>query len=85
MQTNTEEVVGTVRAKSRATLEAKVSGRITTLPVVLGQPVRAGELVVRLDAPEIVARRDQAEASLQQAERDWERSRPVVEQGRGCG
>ena len=71
--TTTEEIVGTVRAKTRATLEAKVSGRITTLPVVLGQPVKAGELVVRLDAPEIVARRDQAEASLQQAGRDWKR------------
>jgi len=69
----TEEVVGTLRAKTRATLEAKVSGRITTIPVVLGQPVRAGELVVRLDAPEIAARRDQAEASLQQSERDWKR------------
>jgi len=79
-QTNTEEVVGTVRAKSRATLEAKVSGRITTLPVVLGQPVRAGELVVRLDAPEIVARRDQAEASLQQAGRDWKRMAALFEQ-----
>jgi len=79
-QTNTEEVVGTVRAKTRATLEAKVSGRITTLPVVLGQPVRAGELVVRLDAPEIVARRDQAEASLQQAERDWKRIAALFEQ-----
>jgi RND family efflux transporter MFP subunit len=71
--TTTEEVVGTVRAKTRATLEARVSGRITTLPVVLGQPVRAGEPVVRLDAREIVARRDQAEASLKQAERDWKR------------
>lgn len=78
--TTTEEVVGTVRAKTRATLEAKVSGRITTLPVVLGQPVKSGELVVRLDAAEIVARRDQAEASLQQAERDWKRIAALFEQ-----
>lgn len=78
--TTTEEVVGTVRAKTRATLEAKVSGRIATLPVVLGQSVKAGELVVRLDAPEIVARRDQAEASLQQAERDWKRIAALFEQ-----
>jgi RND family efflux transporter MFP subunit len=76
----TEEVVGTVRAKTRATLEAKVSGRITTLPAVLGKLVRAGELVVCLDAPEIVARRDQAEASLQQAERDWKRVAALFEQ-----
>ena len=57
-----------------------MSGRITTLPVILGQPVRAGELVVRLDAPEIVARRDQAEASLQQTERDWKRIAALFEQ-----
>lgn len=69
----TEEVVGTVRAKTRTTLEAKVSGRIELLPVVLGQAVKAGELVVRLEAPEIGARRDQAEASLEQAGRDWQR------------
>lgn len=78
-QTNTEEIVGTVRAKTRASLEAKVSGRITTLPVVLGQLVRAGELVARLDAPEIVARRDQAEASLQQAGRDRKRMAELFE------
>jgi RND family efflux transporter MFP subunit len=81
--TTTEEVVGTVRAKTRATLEAKVSGRITTLPVVLGKPVKAGELVVRLDAAEIVARRDQAEASLQQAERDWKRIATLFDQQAG--
>jgi membrane fusion protein, multidrug efflux system len=78
--TTTEEVVGTVRAKTRATLEAKVSGRITMLPLVLGDRVKTGELVMRLDAAEIVARRDQAEASLQQAERDWKRTDMLFEQ-----
>ncbi len=68
-----EEVVGTVRPRLRATLEAKLSGRIDKLPVALGQPVKRGELVGRLDTPEIKARFDQAEASLQQAERDWKR------------
>jgi RND family efflux transporter MFP subunit len=69
----TEEVVGTVRAKLHATLEAKVSGRIEQLPVVLGQRVKAGDLVARLDAVEIKARLDQARASLEQADRDWKR------------
>lgn len=76
----TEEVVGTVRAKLHATLEAKLSGRIAKLPVVLGQRVKAGDLVVRLDAPEIAARLEQAEASLQQAERDWKRTSTLFEQ-----
>ncbi len=68
-----EEVVGTVRARLHATLEAKVSGRIEQLPVVLGQRVKAGDLVARLDAVEIKARLDQARAALEQAERDWNR------------
>jgi RND family efflux transporter MFP subunit len=68
-----EQVVGTVRAKLRATIEARTSGRITDLPIVLGQKVKAGELLARLNAPEIKARLDQAEANLQQADRDSKR------------
>jgi RND family efflux transporter MFP subunit len=72
-QAATEEVVGTVRARLRATLEARVSGRIDKLPVLLGQEVRAGELVAHLDAAEIKARLDQAQAALEQADRDLKR------------
>ncbi len=79
-QTITEEVVGTVRAKIHATLEAKLSGRIDKLPVALGQRVKAGDLVARLDAAEINARLEQAEAVLEQAERDWKRSSTLFEQ-----
>jgi RND family efflux transporter MFP subunit len=75
-----EEVVGTVRARLRATIEAKTSGRITDLPVVLGQKVKAGELIARLDAPEIKARLDQAEASLEQAGRDSKRMSALFSQ-----
>jgi RND family efflux transporter MFP subunit len=79
-RTVTEEVVGTVRAKLRATLEARVSGRIEQLPVVPGDKVHKGQLVVRLDAREIAARLEQAEASLEQAERDWKRASALFEQ-----
>jgi RND family efflux transporter MFP subunit len=76
----TEEVVGTIGAKLRATLEAKLSGRIDKMPVVLGQTVKAGQLVAHLDAAEIKARLDQAEASRQQAERDWNRTSALFAQ-----
>jgi RND family efflux transporter MFP subunit len=69
-----------MRAKLHATLEAKLSGRIDKLPVVLGQRVKAGELVARLDAAEINARLEQAQASLEQAERDWKRVSVLFEQ-----
>lgn len=76
----TEEVVGTVRAKLHATLEAKLSGRIEKMPVVLGQRVKARELVARLDAAEISARLEQAEAALEQSERDGKRVSALFEQ-----
>jgi RND family efflux transporter MFP subunit len=76
----TEEVVGTVRARLRATLEARLSGRIEKIPVVLGEKVLKGQLIARLDAAEIAARLEQAEASLEQAEREWKRASALFEQ-----
>ncbi len=76
----TEEVVGTVRAKVRATLEAKQSGRIAKLPINLGEQVRAGDLIAELDSAETAARLDQAEASLEQADRDWKRISTLFDQ-----
>lgn len=75
-----EEVVGTIRARLRATIEAKTSGRILEMPLLLGQKIKAGDLVARLDAPEIQARLEQAEAGLQQAERDWKRITALFKQ-----
>jgi RND family efflux transporter MFP subunit len=80
MKAITEEVSGTVRAARRATLEAKLSGRITELPVVAGQRVREGERMARIEAGEAVARSDQANATLEQAERDWRRLSALFEQ-----
>jgi len=75
-----EEVVGTVRAKVRATLEAKVSGRIERMPIFLGQNVKQDQLVARLDGAEVKARLEQARASFQQTERDWKRISALFEQ-----
>lgn len=75
-----EPVVGTLRADKRATLEANVSGRIESLPVLMGQPVKAGDLLARLDAAEIKARLQHAEASLEQASREWKRLSALFEQ-----
>ncbi len=76
----TEEVVGTVRARLRAVIEAKVSGRIEKLPVVPGQNVKAGELLAELNAREIQARVDQARAVRQQADADLKRFTTLWEQ-----
>jgi RND family efflux transporter MFP subunit len=79
-RTATEETVGTVRAKLRAVIEAKVTGRIDQLPVVPGQKVKAGEVLASIDAREVQARYDQARAVRQQAEAELKRSASLREQ-----
>ena len=69
-----EEVVGTVQPKLQAMVEAKVSGRITRLPVQLGQSVKQGDVLVELATQEIQARLDQANAAFRQAELDFNRT-----------
>ena len=75
----TEEVIGTVRAKIRAAVEAKVSGRITRMAVDLGQPVSEGDLIAEIDAQEIKARLDQAVATREQAGQDLKRYTVLLE------
>jgi membrane fusion protein, multidrug efflux system len=69
-----EEVVGTVQPKLQAVIEAKISGRITSLPVRLGQSVKQGDLLAQLASQEIQARLDQANAALRQVEQDFKRT-----------
>ncbi len=75
------EVTGTVRPTQRALLAAKVMGSIIDLPVTLGQPVAAGDLLARLAAPEVAARVAQAQAQLNLARRDLDRERALLAKG----
>lgn len=75
----TEEVVGSVRPRISSTIEAKVSGRISEMPVTLGQKVKTGEILAKIDAREIQARLEQAEAQNEQANRDLERARALAQ------
>ncbi|MCX6925061.1 MAG: efflux RND transporter periplasmic adaptor subunit, partial [Verrucomicrobia bacterium] len=72
-QAAVEEVVGTLEPRLQAVIEAKVSGRITRLPVVLGQSVKQGDVLVELATQEIQAKLDQANAGFRQAELDFNR------------
>jgi len=76
----TEDVVGTVRARLHSVIEAKVSGKIEQMPAVPGQNVKAGDLLVQLDAREIQAHLDQAAAVRQQAESDLKRATDLFQQ-----
>ena len=73
-----EEVVGTVRPKLQATVEAKVSGRVLEFTATPGSMVKSGDLLARLDVQEIQAKVDQASAMLDQARRDFERQRQLM-------
>jgi len=76
-----EEVVGTVRSRRRALVEAKVAGRIEAIRAVPGQRVASGDELAVLDAREWAARRDQAQAAREQADRDLERVARLVRDG----
>jgi RND family efflux transporter MFP subunit len=72
------EVTGTVRPVQRALIAAKVMGAIEDLPVVLGQRVKSGDVLLKISAGEISARVLQAQAQLNQARRDLERERDLL-------
>ncbi len=75
------EITGTIRPAQRASLAAKVMGTIDGFPVVLGQRVAAGEVLVRISAGEISARVLQAQSQLNQATRDLARERDLLGKG----
>ena len=74
----TEEVVGTVRSKQRAVIEAKVSGRVLQYLATPGQMVKSGELLAELDVQEIRARLEQARATLDQADKEMVRYQQLI-------
>lgn len=75
----TEEVVGTVRAKMRSVIEAKVSGKIEQMLVSPGQKVKRGELLASVEAHEMQSRLDQALAVRQQTDGDMKRFASLLE------
>ena len=74
----TEDVVGTVRSKQRAVIEAKVSGRLLQYLATPGQLVKADELLAELDVQEIRAKREQAKVMLDQGRRDLARQQQLI-------
>jgi len=80
LRSATEDVVGTVRARLRAVIEAKISGTIDRMAVAPGQKVRRGELLASIEAREIQARLERALALRRQAESDLKRSASLRDQ-----
>jgi RND family efflux transporter MFP subunit len=74
-------VPGTVQARQRAALAARMPASVTELPYQEGQRVRAGAVVVRLDDAAVRAAAAAAEAGVKAAEADLDRTKALLEKG----
>jgi RND family efflux transporter MFP subunit len=65
----TQSVAGTVRSRTTTTLAANIVGTVTRVRVSAGDRVRAGDVLVEIDAPEHRAGANRARAGAEQVER----------------
>lgn len=72
---------GYLVARHRATLSAKVPGRLAWLGVEEGSRVAKGQVLARLESPDLVAAREQVKAQLDQAAVDLDRAQKLQSQG----
>jgi RND family efflux transporter MFP subunit len=74
-------VPGTVRARQRAALSARLSASVTELPYDEGERVQAGAVVVRLDDAALRAAAAAAEAGVKAAQADLARTQALLQKG----
>jgi len=70
-----------LEADREASVVAKVSGEVRALMIEEGQPVRAGQLLARLDGDQLRLERDRAQATLAKLEHDYQRNIELHEKG----
>jgi membrane fusion protein (multidrug efflux system) len=70
-----------LEADREAAVVAKVSGEVRALLAEEGQPVRAGQLLARLDGDQLRLERDRAQAALAKLEHDYQRNVELHEKG----
>ncbi|MFZ5774440.1 MAG: efflux RND transporter periplasmic adaptor subunit [Thermodesulfobacteriota bacterium] len=73
------QVAGSVEAVEQAVMAAKMPGLVQAIPVEIGSPVKKGQLLLTMAAPEIEARLAQAQIGLEQARRNYEREKRLLE------
>src|SRR5262249_13801339 len=72
------EQVAWVEPFYQAGLRARASGVIRTVPKEIGEAVRAGELLVQIDAPDLFADVEQREAVIRQREEELRVSKAML-------
>ncbi|MGM0450801.1 MAG: efflux RND transporter periplasmic adaptor subunit [Pseudomonadota bacterium] len=70
--------VGTLQAQDAVTVTSEISGRVVARPFGEGNQVDEGELLVRLDDRQARADLQVAEARLEDAERQYNRARELI-------
>ena len=75
-----EEYMGTVAARSRADIEAKLQARVERIDVTLGSRVAKGDVLAQLDTREYRARVEQARAVNDQAALELARMEALLAQ-----
>lgn len=86
--TQTLPVSGTLRAVESAVVKAKVAGELSGLAVREGDPVKAGQVIAKIDSIEYESRvrqaQEQADSAAAQAEvaqRTYDNNKALVDQG----
>lgn len=86
--TETVSAIGTIAATRDVTVSSETSGRVIAVPVRVGDVVRQGQTLVRVDDELRAIAVDQAKAQLQAAEtnlakarKDYERSQTLAKSG----
>lgn len=76
------DLPGRLEAYSQAQIYARVSGYIKDLKVDIGSPVKAGQLLAEIDAPDLDQQIMQAEADVTTAKANLELARQTLDRGR---
>ena len=86
-----DQAAGTLRAKIETVISPVITATISSIAVRSGDEVKAGEVLVKLDARELKARVDQsrqavaaARARLEQAEKDFQRVQRIYKADSGA-
>jgi RND family efflux transporter MFP subunit len=72
---------GYIVARTRATLSSKVLGRVAYLGVQEGSPVTKGQILAKLESPDLEASRNAILSQVKQAQQDFDRSETLWKAG----